>query len=74
MLLFLGVVTLVSGGMQQTTQEVSQRVEFIGERILRIEHSTRDLLRGPHFGRASEHERSHALEPRQSQHRSRDRE
>jgi hypothetical protein len=49
MLLFLGVVTLVSGGMQQTTHEVTQRVEHIGERIIRIEQSTRDLLRGPHF-------------------------
>src|SRR5690606_10768605 len=28
MLLFLGVVTLVSGGMQQTTHEVAQRVEY----------------------------------------------
>jgi hypothetical protein len=70
MLLFLGVVTLVSGGMQQTTQEVSQRVEYIGERILRIEHSTRDLLRGPHFGLAEEHERTHAQEARRSRGRS----
>jgi hypothetical protein len=65
MLLFLGVVTLVSGGMQQTTHEVTQRVEYIGERMIRIEQSTRDLLQGPHFGRTSDgvdaaatHERS----------------
>lgn len=54
MLLFLGVVTLVSGGMQQTTHEVTQRVEYLGERMIRIEQSTRDLLQGPHFGHASE--------------------
>lgn len=49
MLLFLGVVTLVSGGMQQTTHEVTRRVEHIGERIIRIEQSTREILQGPHF-------------------------
>ncbi len=56
MLLMLGVVTLVSGGMQQTTHEVSRRVERIGERIVRIEQSTRDILLSPHFGRTSAHE------------------
>ena len=50
MLLFLGVVTLVSGGMQQTTHEVTRRVEHIGERIYRIEESTQEILQGPHFG------------------------
>jgi hypothetical protein len=49
MLLMLGVVTLVSGGMQQTTHEVSRRVERIGDRMIRIEQSTRDILNGPHF-------------------------
>ena len=53
MLLFLGVVTLVSGGMQQTTHEVTRRVEHIGERIYRIEESTREILQGPHFGQTS---------------------
>jgi hypothetical protein len=52
MLLLLGVVTLVSGGMQQTTHEVSRRVERIGERMIRMEQSTRDLLQGPHRDRA----------------------
>lgn len=49
MLLFLGVVTLVSGGMQQTTHEVTRRVEHIGERMVRIEQSTLELLHAPHF-------------------------
>ena len=50
MLLFLGVVTLVSGGMEQTAVEVSRRVETLGDRILRIENVTREhLLKGPHF-------------------------
>ncbi len=52
MLLFLGVVTLVSGGMQQTTHEVAQRVTFLGEHMLRIEEATQQVLQGPHFGRA----------------------
>jgi hypothetical protein len=48
MLLFLGIVTLVSGGMEQTSQEVTQRIEVLGEHILRIEHATRSAaLRGP---------------------------
>lgn len=60
MLLLLGVVTLVSGGMQQTTHEVSRRVERIGERIIRIEQSTRDILQGPHFGQTAAQGRDHA--------------
>ena len=40
MLLFLGVVTLVSGGMEQTTQEVARRIDTLGERLVRIEQAT----------------------------------
>lgn len=39
MLLFLGVVTLVSGGMEQTTQEVARRIDTLGERLVRIEQA-----------------------------------
>jgi hypothetical protein len=53
MLLLLGVVTLVSGGMQQTTHEVGQRIEYLNGRMYRIERSTQKILRGPHFGAAS---------------------
>ena len=42
MLLFLGVVTLISGGMEQTTNEVNRRIESIGARLIRIEQHTRD--------------------------------
>lgn len=50
MLLFLGVVTLVSGGMEQTTEEVRIRIERLGERIIRIEQIARDqALRGPNI-------------------------
>ena len=50
MLLFLGVITLVSGGMEQTTEEVAQRIDRLGERLLRIEQATRDhALRRPNF-------------------------
>lgn len=49
MLLFLGVTTLISGGLQQASHEVTRRVEYLGDRILRFEHSTEELLRGPHF-------------------------
>jgi hypothetical protein len=48
MLLFLGVVTLVSGGMEQTTEEVARRIDRLGERLIRIEQASRDhALRGP---------------------------
>ena len=49
MLLLLGVVTLVSGGMQQTQHEVSERIEYLGGRMIRIENSTEQILNGPHF-------------------------
>ncbi|MEW4530851.1 hypothetical protein [Maioricimonas sp. JC845] len=51
MLLFLGVVTLVSGGMQQTAHEVARRVEYLDGRMVRIENCTQQLLRGPQFAR-----------------------
>ena len=47
MLLFLGVINLVHGGMEQSKDEVSQRIEVIGERLLRIEAQTGEALRGP---------------------------
>jgi sulfite exporter TauE/SafE len=51
MMLLLGVVTLISGGMQQTTHEVGARIETLDGRIHRIEQSTHQLLKGPHFAR-----------------------
>ncbi len=58
MLLFLGVITLISGGMQQTSHEVTRRVEYLGDRILRFEHSAEQLLRGPHHPEIRERARS----------------
>src|SRR5690606_37695927 len=53
MLLFLGVVTLISGGMEQTTHEVTQRIERLGDHIIRIErHTSEQALRGPHYDTA----------------------
>lgn len=50
MLLFLGVVTLVSGGMEQTTHEVSRRIQWLGDQMIRIERHTHEhSLTGPHF-------------------------
>jgi uncharacterized membrane protein len=65
MLLFLGVVTLVSGGIEQSSVEVNRRMEMIGERILLIEQASRGGgLKGPSIpaerfqpGRPSRHER-----------------
>ncbi len=48
MLLFLGVVTLVSGGMEQTTEEVARRIDRLGQRIIRIEWASQNhALKGP---------------------------
>jgi hypothetical protein len=48
MLLFLGVVTLVSGGMEQTTEEVARRIDKLGQRMIRIEWASQNhALKGP---------------------------
>jgi hypothetical protein len=39
MLLFLGVVTLVSGGMEQTVDEVSWRIDHLADQILHLEQT-----------------------------------
>lgn len=49
MLLFLGVVSLVSGGLEETSSEIGRRVEHLGDRMVRIESAAEELLRGPHF-------------------------
>jgi hypothetical protein len=50
MLLFLGVVTLVAGGIEQSNEEVKVRIERIGERMIRIEKYSREhALRGPYI-------------------------
>ncbi len=48
MLLFLGVINLVSGGIEQNNEDVSRRISALGEQLLRIEQST-STLRGPHL-------------------------
>jgi outer membrane murein-binding lipoprotein Lpp len=42
MLLFLGVVTLVSGGMEQTVDEVSWRIDHLAEQLMRLEQMVSD--------------------------------
>ena len=54
MLLLLGVVTLVAGGMQQTTHEVSSRVAHLNGRVIRVEQTANEILRGPHFGETAD--------------------
>jgi hypothetical protein len=54
MLLFLGVVTLVAGGLEQTSRDVRVRVESLGERLVRIEQvAAGHALKGPHAPAAS---------------------
>lgn len=47
MLLFLGVINLVSGGIEQNNEDVSRRINTLGEQLLRIELVTSEVLRGP---------------------------
>lgn len=47
MLLFLGVINLVSGGIEQTNDDVSARINYLGEQLMRIEQVTEEALRGP---------------------------
>lgn len=47
MMLFLGVINLVSGGMEQTNSDVSQRMEYLGSQLMRIEQVAEEALRGP---------------------------
>ncbi len=59
MLLFFGIVTLVSGGLEQTTEQVNKRIEQLGDHIIRIEQTAREMnQRGavppPHFGEHSD--------------------
>jgi hypothetical protein len=46
MLLFFGIVTLVSGGLEQTTEQVNKRIEQLGDHLLRIEQAARQLNSG----------------------------
>ena len=47
MLLFLGVINLVSGGIEQNNDDVSRRINTLGEQLLRIEQVTSDAMKGP---------------------------
>jgi sulfite exporter TauE/SafE len=44
MLLFIGVITLVSGGMEQTTLEVARRIDALSAQLQRLEQASRDPL------------------------------
>jgi len=47
MLLFLGVINLVSGGIEQNNHDVSHRINILGEQLMRIEQVTESAMRGP---------------------------
>jgi sulfite exporter TauE/SafE len=66
MILILGVVTLVSGGMEQTNEDVRVRIERLGERMIRIEQIARDhALRGPNVAADYSRAQSPDVGPRQ---------
>lgn len=47
MLLFLGVINLVSGGMEQNNEDVSRRIQSLGDQLLRIEQATSQSQHSP---------------------------
>lgn len=69
MFLFLGIVILISAGMEQTSQElrqtvdqrmdeVTQRLDQIGTQIMRIEEANLNGPPKPHMLPQTDHERS----------------
>ena len=53
MLLFLGVVTLMAGGMERTTHEVRTRIETLGGSLARIEQAQKQAMKAPHIPAAA---------------------
>ncbi|MCA9065142.1 MAG: hypothetical protein KDA96_18865, partial [Planctomycetaceae bacterium] len=47
MLLFLGVINLVSGGIEQNNENVSRRINSLSEQLMRIEEVTEQVIRAP---------------------------
>ena len=47
MLLFLGVINLVSGGIEQNNDDVSHRINTLSEQLVRMQEVTEEVLRGP---------------------------
>jgi hypothetical protein len=41
------VINLVSGGIEQNNEDVSRRINTLGEHLVRIEQVTEEVLRGP---------------------------
>jgi hypothetical protein len=63
MFLFLGVVTLISNGMEQTSADVAARMEILGRRLIRIENlQRRHAVTGPHRRDKRRHEGSVSLD------------
>jgi hypothetical protein len=48
MFLFLGIVTLISSGMEQASSELTARIDQLGQRLMRVESLQRESLKGPH--------------------------
>ncbi|MCH2211860.1 MAG: hypothetical protein MK110_11190 [Fuerstiella sp.] len=47
MMLFLGIINLVSGGIEQNNNDVSRRINVLGDQLMRIEQVTESAMRGP---------------------------
>lgn len=48
MLLFLGIITLVSGGIEHTAEQMRSEIRLLGDKMIRIERASRDhALKGP---------------------------
>jgi len=48
MMLFLGIITLVSGGMEHTAEQMRSEIRMLGDKLVRIEQASRDhALKGP---------------------------
>ena len=53
MLLFLGIVTLVSSGLEQTNEDMNRQIRLLGEQLLRIEQGQTTMAdQAPHHASA----------------------
>lgn len=67
MLLLLGIVTLISGGLDQANSEVNTRIQVLGEQMLRFERETKQhFLRGPKISAGQYAENAKPPAPKQT--------
>lgn len=64
MLLFLGIVTLISSGMERSSEEITDRIDLLGEQLFRLESEARKhFVKGPKLSPENYAEDADSQEP-----------